>query len=180
MCCTWTCLHCWGLCYSCHRCLSCTWTCLYNSSPAPRCLYNRAWAAPGLVCTTSAPHLDVYTTGPELHLDMSIQQEPLLLLDVSTPQRPELQLDLSTPQRPVLNLDVSTQQVRELHIDLSGHQKPMMLLDVSHYRAWDAPGRFYLHNRCLCCIWKCQGPKLHLTFVFRILKKHFLSRYAAY
>jgi hypothetical protein len=48
--------------------------------------------------------------GPELHLDMSTIQRPVLLLDVSTvtPQGLELHLDLSLLQRPVLHLDLST------------------------------------------------------------------------
>ncbi len=40
-------------------------------------------------------HLDnghVYTTGPGLHLDVSTQQEPLLLLDEFTVKKPELHL----------------------------------------------------------------------------------------
>ena len=48
--------------------------------------------------------------GPELHLDVSGQQEPVLLLNVSTLQRPELHLDVSGQQEPVLLLDVSGQQ----------------------------------------------------------------------
>jgi hypothetical protein len=69
----------------------------------------------------SSPH------GPELHLDVSTLQRPVLLLEVSTPNGPELHLNvhtaleayfsttwtclfhsdlLSTPHRP--NLDVST------------------------------------------------------------------------
>jgi hypothetical protein len=61
-CCTWTCLrHTRG-----HRDLLCTWTCLDN----------RSCAAPG----------HVYITGSELHLDVSGQQEPLLLSGMSTLQ----------------------------------------------------------------------------------------------
>ncbi len=52
------------------------------------CLPHGAWASPELVCTTRAFASPgrVYTAGSELHLDLSVQQEPLLLLDVSTLQ----------------------------------------------------------------------------------------------
>jgi hypothetical protein len=56
---------------------------------------------------------------PELHLDLSGQQEPLLLLDVSTVYttcRHELHLDVSTLERPVLHLVVCTPQGLELHL----------------------------------------------------------------
>jgi hypothetical protein len=43
-----------------------------------------------------------YTTGSELHLDVSGQQEPLLLSDVSTLKGPELHLDVTRLQEPVL------------------------------------------------------------------------------
>ncbi|MFN9906443.1 MAG: hypothetical protein ACK56F_10020, partial [bacterium] len=48
--------------------------------------------------------------GPELHLDLLGQQEPVLLQDVSTRKLKghELHLDLSTLQRPVLHTDMST------------------------------------------------------------------------
>jgi|688.fasta_scaffold2886188_1 hypothetical protein len=61
--------------------------------PDRTCLDKRSCAAPGRV----------YITGSELHLDVSGQQEPLLLSDVSTPQH----LDLFTLQWPVLHLDIS-------------------------------------------------------------------------
>jgi hypothetical protein len=65
--------------------------------------------------------LKMSTQGPELHLDVSGQQWPVLLLDlhIYTAEacaplgpvytlRPELYLDASTLQSPVLNLVVST------------------------------------------------------------------------
>ncbi len=47
---------------------------------------------------------------PELHLNVSALQRPVLLLEVSTTQEPELHLDLSALQRIVLLLEVSTPQ----------------------------------------------------------------------
>jgi hypothetical protein len=72
-------------------------------------LYHGDLAAPGLVSITDcASPRRVYTTGTELHLDLSGQQEPVLLLDMSTPQGTELHLCLSGQQEPVLLLLVST------------------------------------------------------------------------
>ncbi len=53
-------------------------------------------AAPGLVYKTEACAASrrVYTQGPELHLDLVVQQEPVRLLDVSRLQRRELLLDV--------------------------------------------------------------------------------------
>ncbi len=76
----WTCLHHRGL--SCtwncldSRSLCCSWTCLHNrvlSSTCP-CLHYR-----GLCCTL----MDVSTPqGPQLHLELPGQQEPVMILDV--------------------------------------------------------------------------------------------------
>jgi hypothetical protein len=52
----------------------------------------------------------VYTTGAELHLNVSALQRPVLLLEVSTPQGLELHLNVSAQQRLVLLLKVSTPQ----------------------------------------------------------------------
>ena len=52
----------------------------------------------------------VYTTGVELHLNVSALQRLVLLLEVSTPKGPELHLKVSALQRPVLLLEVSTLQ----------------------------------------------------------------------
>jgi hypothetical protein len=54
-----------------------------------------AEAAPGLVYTTEAcaASRHVYTQGPELHLDLVGQQEPVLILAVSTVQGRELHLE---------------------------------------------------------------------------------------
>ncbi len=48
--------------------------------------------------------------GPELYLDLSEQQEPVLLIEVSTSQVPELHMDVCKQQEPVLLLDFSTSQ----------------------------------------------------------------------
>ena len=106
--CTWT--------YLDNSRLCCFWMCPHHrASAAPRRVYTTGacaapghdWstgacaapghvrtaglcAAPGRVYTVKACAAPgpVYTAGPELHLDMSVQQEPMLLLDVSTPKRP--------------------------------------------------------------------------------------------
>jgi hypothetical protein len=46
--------------------------------------------------------------GPELRLDLSGQEKPLLTLEVSTPQGTELHPDRSEQQEPLLFMDVST------------------------------------------------------------------------
>jgi hypothetical protein len=38
--------------------------------------------------------------GPELHLDLSGQKEPVMTLDVSIPHGPELHLDVAAQQEP--------------------------------------------------------------------------------
>ncbi len=48
----------------------------------------------GLCCTWKCLH-----TVPELHLNMSGQQEPVLPVDVSTLEGPVLHLEFSTPHR---------------------------------------------------------------------------------
>ncbi len=53
-----------------------------------------------------------------LHLDISGQQE----------WGPELHLDVSTPQSPLLHLeDGSTKQWPELHLTVSGQQEPVQV-----------------------------------------------------
>ena len=77
--------------------------------------------------------LDVSTLqGPELHLEVSGQQETTGL-DVSTSQGAELYLDMSTLQWPMLHLEVSTPQVPEPHLDVFGQKEPLLLLDVCLY-----------------------------------------------
>ncbi len=74
----WTSLH--------YRSLCASWKCLqhYSTSAAPGCVRTTgAFAASGCVYNTIAP---------QLHLDVSGQQEPLLLLDVSTLQSHEKHL----------------------------------------------------------------------------------------
>jgi hypothetical protein len=59
----------------------------------------------GQVCTIEvcAPLGNVYNTiATQLHLDVSGQQEPLLLLDVSTLQSHEKHLKVPRQQKPVL------------------------------------------------------------------------------
>jgi hypothetical protein len=46
--------------------------------------------------------LHVCTQGPEMHLDVPGQQEPMLLLDKSTLQGPELRMDVSGQKESVL------------------------------------------------------------------------------
>ncbi len=55
----------------------------------------------------------------------------MLLLEVSTPQGPELHLDVSTLQRPVLHLEVSTPQPLKLHLDLSTLQRCVQHREVT-------------------------------------------------
>jgi hypothetical protein len=96
--------------------------------------------------------------GPELHLNVSALQRPVLLLalEVSTPkgpkliwtclhyrgmccswrclptpQGPELLLNLSALLRYVLLLEVSTLQGPELHLNVSALQRLVLLLEVS-------------------------------------------------
>ncbi len=64
--------------------LSCTWTCLDNRSLcfSRTCLHCRVWATPGLVWTTGAAPGRVYTTGPELHLEVSTPKMFVLAISV--------------------------------------------------------------------------------------------------
>jgi hypothetical protein len=129
-------------------------------------------------------------------MDLSGQQEPLLLLDVPTLQRPVLDvsymyvhyrgsvacglqqeplllIDLPTLQRSVLHLAVSTYtpQGPELHLDLSGQQELLLLLDVSSLL------RPLLHDVSTCapqglsCTWTwrsfcCSWTCLHYKGLF--------------
>ncbi len=106
-----------------HRDLCCTWTCLYHRGLRSilTCLDNKSLCWSG----RSIPQ------GPELHLDVSGQQEPLLLLDVATQQGTELHLDLPRQQEPMLLLDVYTLEGPELYPDVSTLQSPVQHLDVS-------------------------------------------------
>jgi hypothetical protein len=78
--------------------------------------------------------------GPELRLDVSSLQRPVLYLDVYLLLRCTaciyttglvLHLDVSTPQGPAQNLDVSTLQVHVLHLDVSTPQGPELHLYIS-------------------------------------------------
>ncbi len=85
-----------------------------GSSAAPGIAWTtRAYAAPGRVYTTrvlsstcpclhyTCTLMDVSTPqGPQLHLNLPGQEEPLLLLDMSKLQRPELHLDVPRLQEP--------------------------------------------------------------------------------
>ena len=68
-----------------------------------------------------------YTQGPELQLDVSALQRPVLLLEVSTLQELELHLNVSAQQRLVLLLKVSTLRA-ELHLNVSAVQTRAYLL----------------------------------------------------
>jgi hypothetical protein len=97
---------------------------------------------PRLVWTTGAcaAHENSITQRPELHLNASGQQEPLLLPDVATLQGPELQMDLF------------------------GQHEPVLLLDVLHHRGLSCTWTC-LHYRGLCCTLTClhhRGPELHM------------------
>jgi len=91
-----------------------------------------AFDVSGLVCTTEecAASGGVYTTGAELHLDVSALQRNVLLLELSTLQGPELHLNVSALQRSVLLLEVSATGP-ELHLDVSALQRNLLLLEVS-------------------------------------------------
>jgi len=60
--------------------------------------------------------------GPELHLNVPAQQEPLLLLGVSILKWPELHLDVFRLQEPLLLLDMSLLQRLVLHLHVSAKQ----------------------------------------------------------
>ncbi len=67
--------------------------CTTEACAAPGGVYTTwALAASERVCTTEACAAPggVYTQGPELHLNVSALQRPVLLLEVSTPQGPKL------------------------------------------------------------------------------------------
>ncbi len=88
LCCSWTSLH--------RKSLSCTWKCLHyiGLCCSQMCLLNT-----GLSCTWHCLDINnhvsagVYTTEPELHLNISTLQLLVLHMDVSTPQGPKLQLE---------------------------------------------------------------------------------------
>ncbi len=108
--------------------------------------------------------LEVPTShGPELHLNVSALQRPVLLLEVSTPEGPELIWTclqysglccswrcLPTPQGPelllnvsallryVLLLEVSTPKGPELHLNVYALQCLVLLQEVSNPR-WPVP-----------------------------------------
>jgi hypothetical protein len=78
-----------------YRSLCCSWSCLHYVTCTSTCLHYRSLSFTWLWTTGALLILNVSTSqGPELHLDMSGQQEPLLLLDVSSLQGPELHLDV--------------------------------------------------------------------------------------
>ncbi len=57
---------------------------------------------------------------PDLHLDVSVQQKPVLLLSMFTAERPLLHLDkdMSTLQSSVLDVKVSTPQGPKLRLNI--------------------------------------------------------------
>jgi hypothetical protein len=114
--CTWTCLHYSGLC--------CTWRCLRH-----KCL-SRTWTyldKRSLCCSWTSVSTLLYTVqGPELHLDVSGQQKPLLLLGVSTLLGSGLHLDV-LDNRSFCCPWMSIPQGHELHLGLFGLQKPKLL-----------------------------------------------------
>ncbi len=57
---------------------------------------------------------------PELHLDVSTLQRPIAEPGCTYTTRVDLHLGVSGQQEPLLLLDVFTIQKRELHLDLSG------------------------------------------------------------
>jgi hypothetical protein len=70
--------------------------------------------------------------GPKLRLDVSTLQRSLLHLDLSDQQKPALLLDSwSMPKDHKLHLDVSKLQRQRLHLDFSGQEKPVLVLDES-------------------------------------------------
>jgi hypothetical protein len=104
--------------------------------------------------------LDVSTTqGPELHLDIPRQQEPVLLLDVSTPQGLELHWDVPRLQEPVLLLDFTVSTLKR-------HVLTCMCL---HHRGLSRTWAC-LHYRCLCCNWTCLHPAggLSCNWIFHL------------
>ncbi len=121
--------------YSIQGSLCCFWTCLHYR---------------GLCCSWRS--LQSTPQGPELHLDVSALQEPVLLLEVSTVYTtgawaasgrvctteacvlPEM-----LPQRP------------ELHLNVSALQRHVLLLEVSTTEAWTA-------SVCVCTTEACAAP----------------------
>ncbi len=99
----------------------------------------------------------VYTigAGPQLHLDVSAQQEPLPLLDISSLKESELHLDVSAQQEPLPLLDVSTLKGSELHLDVSAQQEPLPLLDVSTLKGSELHLVVNYMSLHLCCSWTC-------------------------
>ncbi len=145
-----------------YRDMSCTWTYLPTEE---------ACAALGLVYTTeacAAPQR-FYTLGPELHLNVFGQQEPLLHPYVSTPTGAWDALELSTLQKPVLLLDVSIPQ--------SLSCTWTCLDNRSLCCCWMWLGKLQRHKlqlnlpsytRCLCCSWTClhyRGYNCTATFL---------------
>ncbi len=82
-------------------CTGCVWT--TGACAAPGRVYTTgSWVAPVHVWTTGACAAPGRATpqGPELHLDIPGQEEPLLLFYLSTLQWPELDLDVPRLQEP--------------------------------------------------------------------------------
>ncbi len=89
----------------------------------------------------------MYTTDPELHLNVSALHRNVLLLEVSTPQGPVLHLNMSVLHRNVLLLEVSTPQGSVLHLNMSALQRPVLHLDISRVTP--------------------HGPEVHLDFLLQ-------------
>jgi hypothetical protein len=134
----WTCLN--------HMRLSCTWTCLHHR---------------GLCCTWTTVGMSS-PQGPELHIYMSGQQEPLLLLDVTTLYR-GLRCTWTWTTGACAGLDLSTSHGAELHLDVATLQKPVLHLDVSTSQGPelhpDAPRQHELHLDKRSCTWTCLNKR---------------------
>ncbi len=81
---------------------------------------------------------------------------------------PEVHLDVSTLQRPVLHLEEFVQKELELYINFSALQRSLMYSNVSKHRTQAAPGRVYTiqyHYRGLCA----SGTYLRLIFMVDVI-----------
>ncbi len=90
-----------------------------------------ACAAPGRVYTTGGLcYQNVFTPpGSELHLDLSGQQEHVLLLDMFTTKRCERHLEVSRQQESYSTCSETCKHIKqgpELRLDVSILQKPLL------------------------------------------------------
>jgi hypothetical protein len=136
-------------------------------------LHQGAGGAPGLFTTEAcAASRRVYTQGPELHLDLVGQQEPMLLLDVSTRTLQGRELHLHVFRQLIACAAAGLIYTSEaciyfcyvLHLDMSTHwglSCIMMCLEL-HHRARGAPGLFTSEACGASRLVYTQGPELHL------------------